>query len=400
MLAQIRNFGKGIARNLVSLDSQPIGKAALTVVLFLDFFILISIFNGLAEHTRQLTDPSEYIPMHCRDMVIKRDWNEMNQLTRIGRMVSDFRESYMPYKVTTNELHPICEPISTRIDALKRDTAISTNFRQLLQLKMQLNQTGSGLEHVREAYDTSLLETITRGESGDPNSSVLSSQVANASLNIEKLLTKERLLKASLMEDQRLIELFAMIETISEEDRNRLADEVRNLNFWHPAKRLGMEFMFLLPLVALFYFWNVKSVAASRPFQVLVSSHLMVIVFVPVVIKIAELVYDIIPQKLLRNLLELLESLRLVALWHYLLMGLAILAAMALVYLFQKKLFSQEKLLAKRISRGLCQNCGIHLPPNSLACPMCGFEQYRQCKHCDQATYIYGKYCRECGRSQ
>jgi len=396
MLEQVRNFGKGIGRNLVSLDSQPIGIAALAVVLFLDLFILISIFDGLARHTEQLTRPSEYIPQHCRDIVIKRDWNDINQLVRISQIVSDYRESYAPRQVITKEQHPTCESITSLIDSLKRDLRISANLKNFLQLRTQLNETKSELDRIKGIYDTSLLETVAREEADDTPTEV-GKDVAAATKAIDMLVREEGLLEATLMQDQRLIDLFAISAAVSEEERDGLADEVRNLNFWHPAKRLGMEFIFLLPLVFVFYFWNSRSVAGGRPFQVLVSSHLMVVVFVPVVIKIAELVYDIIPKRLLKDLIELLESLRLVALWHYMLMGSAVLAALVLVYLFQKKLFSHEKLLAKRISKRLCQNCGVHLPSNAQACPLCGFEQFRQCKHCDLPTYVYGQYCRECG---
>jgi hypothetical protein len=64
-----------IKSNLTSLDTQPISKASLIIILFLDIFILISIFEGLDKHTRQLSAPDDYIPYSCREIVINRDWN-------------------------------------------------------------------------------------------------------------------------------------------------------------------------------------------------------------------------------------------------------------------------------------------------------------------------------------
>jgi hypothetical protein len=63
---KIRRFQQRLTR----LDREPLGKAALVIVLFLDLFILISIFDGLGAHTAQLTSPSDYIPGLCRDMVL------------------------------------------------------------------------------------------------------------------------------------------------------------------------------------------------------------------------------------------------------------------------------------------------------------------------------------------
>ena len=51
-----------IKAHLTRLDDQQLGKAALVIILFLDIFILIAIFNGLDEHTRQLSSPDAYIP--------------------------------------------------------------------------------------------------------------------------------------------------------------------------------------------------------------------------------------------------------------------------------------------------------------------------------------------------
>ena len=54
----IRNFKEKLGKiksSLTSLDNQPLSKATLMILLFLDIFILTTIFNGLAAHTRQLS---------------------------------------------------------------------------------------------------------------------------------------------------------------------------------------------------------------------------------------------------------------------------------------------------------------------------------------------------------
>ncbi len=69
-----------------------------------------------------------------------------------------------------------------------------------------------------------------------------------------------------------------------------------------------------------------------------------------------------------------------------------------LIYIFQKKLFSREKLIERRISKGECQQCGKHLPAGSTACPFCGFVQYKPCSKCNNQMHVHGKFCRECGQ--
>ena len=68
MTSKLTAIGRGLTR----LNNYPIGKAALTVVLMLDVFILMSIFRGLDDHSDQLANSYDVIPEHCRAIVIDR----------------------------------------------------------------------------------------------------------------------------------------------------------------------------------------------------------------------------------------------------------------------------------------------------------------------------------------
>jgi len=388
--------------NLSSLDDQPIGKAALIILIFLDLFILISIFDGLSDHTRQLTMPSQLIPQSCRDIVIENEWNKTNRLTRLANVVKTSRGSYQlkDERERTLERHPVCKPVTQLFLSIEDDNSISEKLKRYLDDAAEVDQLNSTIKRINSAYDTSLLEDIADKNAGGTKVESLRKDFQLKTNTLNQLTDSQRSLKSELNQDKRILELFTLVDNFTEEDRSRLRDDLRKLNFWYPVKRLGMEMIFLLPLFVIFYFWNTKSLTASKPFQALVSSHLLVIVFIPVLFKITELIYEILPKKFFKQLIDLLESLKLVALWHYLMMAAIILAALALIYLFQKKLFSREKLMVKRISKGACQNCGIHLPENTSACPFCGFEQYRQCDNCNRPTYVFGKFCKECGHSE
>ncbi len=161
-----------------------------------------------------------------------------------------------------------------------------------------------------------------------------------------------------------------------------------------------MEAIFLAPLLIGFYFWHAWSMKNSRPFQALLSAHLLVVAAIPALLKLAELLYDIIPRRLLEDVLQLLESLGLVAIWHYLVIAISIAAAGAAIYLFQNKLFSREREMTKRISKGQCQRCGVKLQPGETTCAHCGFAQFHECANCGGLTYVYGAYCRHCGAAQ
>jgi hypothetical protein len=401
MMQSIRERTRRVQQRLTRLDDQPLGKAALVVILFLDFFILGSIFDGLADHTRQLDSPDEVIPQLCRDVVIDADWNATNRLNQLAGLVSRHQtQRYTPYEHPDPiAQHPLCAAIDQAYMAVRDDAGLARQLREMTKLRREIGDLRSELERMQGAYDTQLLESIA-GQANETRVGAIRQENADKTASLEDRVGQEKALVAGLEQDPKVQALFGRVANISEAERTALRDELRRLNFWYPAKRLGMEMLFLLPLLAVFYYWNSRSIVGNRPFQTLVSSHLLVVAFIPVFFKIAELVYDIIPRKFLRQFIELLESLKLVAIWHYLLIGLAIIAALALIYLFQKKLFSREKLLQRRIAKGQCQACGLQLPPDSRHCPACGAAQYRTCSQCNAATLLHGHYCTACGHEE
>jgi hypothetical protein len=254
--------------------------------------------------------------------------------------------------------------------------------------------------NLKGAYDTSLLETIARRKEGRANVNTLKKDIRQKTDALNTLQGQVAALEQRI-NGHELVRLFwEKLAGLREQDRELLKTDLRRLHFWFPVKRLAMELLFLLPLFAAFSLWNNASIRRSRGIQTLVSSHLLVVSFIPIFFKIIETVYDIIPKKLLKKLMDLLESLKLVAVWHYLVIALAVATALFLIYIFQKKLFSREKLIERRIAKGQCQECGRRLPPASPACPFCGFKQLAACKHCGKPTLVYGKHCRECGKAQ
>lgn len=394
LTAQMAQIGK----NLTRLDDQPLGKAALVIIIGLDLFILVSIFDGLARHTAQLARPGEHIPPVCSHIVIDGDWNKTNRLERFAGVVVPYSTSgYRPVERSSIR-HPLCAPILAELDRIKNDKTLAGNFQEIHRLNRETRDLRGQIERLKGPYDTALLESIAKDKAKETRIESLKTEVNAKTTALNELTQRLAAAESAVGQDERVRRLWSLIEAVTQTDRERLRDDLRSLNFWYPLKRLGMEMIFLLPLIAVFYAWNAASIRRGRTVQVLVSSHLLVVTLLPVLFKLAELIYDILPKKLLQRVIEFLESLKLVALWNYAVIALAIVAALALIYVFQRKLFSREKMLQRRIARGQCQHCGRGLPPGSRTCPFCGFHQFTDCAHCHQPTYVYGRFCKECGQ--
>lgn len=387
-----------IKTHLLSLDDEPLSKAALAIILFLDIFIIIAIFNGLDEHTKQLSSPDEYVPSSCREIVINRQWNPTNRTDNLSQIVIASSTSYYQIEEKKRSRHPVCLPYIDILDQIKNDKVLTGIFQERDKAEREAKELQRGIDNLKGAYDTSLLETMASEEKTQTKVDATKTDFQQKASALNVLQHRITLLDQTINGDAKIKLLWEKLQSLREQDRQQLLTDLRRLNFWYPLKRLGMQMIFLLPLFAAFYVWNSRSIKKRRGVQILVSSHLLCISFIPIFCKIVETIYDIIPKILLKRIIDLLETFKLIAIWHYLVIALAVAAALFLIFIFQKKLFSHEKLVERRISKGACQRCGKHLPPGSQTCPFCGFAQFKSCGSCNKPMYVYGKYCGECGK--
>lgn len=387
-------FYRGLTR---AGEEHPIHKLALGVVVLLDLFILISIIDGLDVHTRQLAAPDERVPQLCREVVIDRAWTPDNRLDRLTDTVVAYRPKYGEPEKPNRVMHATCERVVAPIAAIAAQDELGSVFEGRQRLTRELRESESELSREKGAYDTQLLEALARPTAARPDVESILAAVQHRTAAIEAARSRLAGLDASLGTAAPVTALWAQLDALQDGVRTSLAADLRRMELWFPLKRLGMQLLFLLPLLAGFSAWHSASVRRGRGLQALIAAHLIVVAAIPVLFRVVEAVYEILPHRLLKRLFELLASWKLVALWHYLVMALAVAFALAAVLLIQRRLFSRERLLEKRITKGECQECGKRLPAGARACPSCGFGQYRSCPKCAGSMPMHARHCTECG---
>ena len=396
--AKLKDISAKVRNHLTSVDDQPLGKAALLIIIFLDIFIIVSIFDGLDAHTRQLSSPEVYVPNTCREIVVNRQWNPTNRIDNLSQIIVSSSTSPYRDENSRKERHPICVPYVDLVDQIRNDNALTSIFAERDKSEREAKELQRAIDNLKGAYDTSLLETIAKQQVSQTKIEATRKDFQEKAAALDVLKARIAALDRTINDNAKVSLLWEKLDGLDPQDRQTLIAELRTLNYWFPVKKLGMQMIFLLPLFVVFYAWNNTSIRKNRGLQTLVSTHLLGISFIPILCKIVETVYDIIPKKLLKKLIDLLESLKLVAIWHYIIIAIAVAAALLLIYIFQKKLFSHKKLLERRISKGECQRCGKHLPNASPACPFCGFVQFKPCSNCSNMMHVHGEFCRECGQ--
>ena len=386
--------------HLTRFEKRPLNRAALTVVLFLDMFVLISIFNGLDAHTRQLSAPDDFIPHFCRSIVLDGDWNSTNRTDKLSAMVNVHTNSHVRIEETKKAVHQVCAPYRDLLEQITKDKDLQLAFESFSKANRELTDLQRRIGSMKGAYDTALLEKMAQQDQEQTDVSQVKGDVHTKTNSLNALTSQLASLELRINGNKLIVLLWEKMERLQQTSRDMLREEIRSAVFWYPLKKLLMQLAFLLPLLAVLAAWNTVSLKKERDLQILVSSHLVVIACIPVFARIVSTVYDIIPKILLKQLIEWLEAFNLVAIWYYLAIGLAIGASLFIVYIFQKKLFSVEKTMERRIERGQCMDCGKSIQSGRSFCWHCGVSLIKECKNCHQTTPTSSRYCVECGSAQ
>ena len=386
-------------------DREPLSKLSLAVIIALDIFILIVLFNGLSEHTEQLTAPYEYVPYECRAVYIDNDWTETSRLDKLQPLVlsgyeniSYRNEGYLE-RADTQIMHPTCAALYRTIKAIADNDELKSLFVKRQLLETQRRDIVLELSKNRSTYNTSLLEDIAKKRTDDEPLDDISSRskgLSDAQNTVEREI-------ASIDSTLNAAPLIASLwQTISQDTKTReaLIADYKRYQYWYAVKKLLWQMLFILPIFFAFYFWSSHSVRKQHSIQTLIATHLLVVSAIPIVLKVIELLLDLIPHHFFKKLFELLEKMHLIAIWHYFIIIATVAASLLLIYLVQKKLFNQHRTYQRRLTKGECYACGLKLPPNADYCPFCGESQLKSCSTCHGTTPAQADFCIRCGSKQ
>jgi hypothetical protein len=82
---------RSISRN------EPLSGLSFVIILFLDVFVLIALFQGLSDQTASFTTPSDVIPYNCQTIAI--DTANYDKGQKIDQILSQVRSyQYDSYK--------------------------------------------------------------------------------------------------------------------------------------------------------------------------------------------------------------------------------------------------------------------------------------------------------------
>lgn len=408
MFARLRRLIDRFFRRSRTINNEPLNKVSLIVIILIDIFILVNVFTGLDDISRWHLSPSGSYPCYAewqdyrtqsandKDYEILRrslpnefDRQTLFQLTyqqaeqgHLGKV----SEVCLQYAVAKDKLNT---PANQQL--VKTITQKQTNIAKL----EQNNRT------IRTQYDSTLLEKIA-GQPRDQSINTVGAEKAKQTLEqnqrqITTLSSEVGALKKELLTKP---ESATFISILNENERFSTVEKgYQQASFWYPSIQFALQALFLLPLILVASAIHAFAQRRGYGLVALISWHLLVIFFIPLIFKLFEFLQVGVIFQFLVDVLSALFS-GLLFLVSYLYILLIPLIGFALIKFFQRIVFNAKRQAAGRVQRSRCLRCAKTIRHQDSYCPHCGYDQYMECQNCHELTYKHLPHCRQCGQPQ
>ena len=238
---------------------EPLHFFSLAIIIALDIFVLMNLFQGLYLQTRQLDQPSEVIPYECENFFLYSDSSYgslRNQ--KISVLTSAIEEDRYFYDVQNKYGSAVDiietknkEKVDIRCRELYKD-ALSLHSNKELQsylntlenLKEEVSDYSRENSRARGEYDTMLLEKIADQKDGDSltreNARNVKKTIQERENEISDLESRIATRENSLLSHSASQKFLKMIS-----ERQPGIEKTRsNLEFWYPLKKIFSQMIF------------------------------------------------------------------------------------------------------------------------------------------------------------
>jgi hypothetical protein len=408
MLARLRRLLSQFFSKSRTINNEPLNKVSLIVIILIDIFILFNVFTGLDDISRWHLSPTQAYPCYFewenyqRQTTKDKDY-EIVRLSfpydTIGQ--PSFQQKYQQAETGhLGKVSEICLKYAEQKDQIK-----NSEKQQTIKIIDQKQGNVSAFEqknrNIRAQYDSTLLEKIA-GQSREQSINPVGAERAKLELdqnnrNISSLKKEIFNLKNELVSKPESVSFLAFIK--DENKFKELEKGYKQASFWYPSIQLTFQSLFLLPLIIIALFVHRFSQIRGYGLISLISWHLLVIFFIPLIVKIFEFLQVGAIFKFLFNIISALFG-GLLFLISYVYILLIPLVGFAIIKLFQSVVFNTKVQAANRVQNSRCIKCAKKIRSIDAHCPHCGYYQYVECPNCHNLTYKHLPHCKHCGYVQ
>ncbi|MBW4575624.1 MAG: hypothetical protein KME08_10110 [Aphanothece sp. CMT-3BRIN-NPC111] len=393
------------------INNEPLNKVSLIVIILIDIFILLNVFTGLDDISRWHIDPSQAYPCYSewqnyRTQTNKDTIDKKYEFLRLSlsydtNTQSNFQQTYQQAEEGhLGNVSEICLTYANYKDQIN-NSANQQALKAIDQKQAKISSLEQSNRTIRSQYDSTLLEKIA-GQSRNQSINSVGAERAKQALDqntstISTLRKEISNLKNELIAKPESLSFIAFLN--DDEKFNEVEKGYQQASFWYPSIQFGFQSLFLLPLI--FVALLVHNFAQRKRYGLisLISWHLLVIFFIPLILKIFEfLQVGVIFQFLFDIISALFGGLLFLISYVYIL--IIPLIGFGIIKFFQKVVFNTKAQVARRIQQSCCIKCAKKIRHHDSYCPHCGYYQYVECQNCHNLTYEHMPYCKQCGHSQ
>lgn len=408
MFTRIRRFLRLFLNRSRTVKNEPINRASLIVIILIDIFILINVFAGLDDISRWYISPSEAHPCYSQWQTYQKDTAQTKDFNIVRSSILTDRDEQRSFQQTfqqaqegrLGQVSSTCLQYGEYQDKIN-NSANRQAVRTIDQRQARIESLEQRNRTIRAQYDSALLEKIA-GQSSDRSINSTNAERAKQELGqndreittIKNELSNLRNNLTSKSESNQFLAFLKNGEAYRDVEKG-----YQQASFWYPSIQLVFQAIFLLPLILIAA--TTYRLAQRREYGLiaLISWHLLVIFFIPLIFKIFEFLQVGVIFEFLFNIISALLG-GLLFLVSYVYILLIPLLGFVIIKLTQKLVLNPKAQAAGRVQNSRCIRCARNLRHQESFCPHCGFYQYTDCPNCHQPTYKHLPYCKECGHTQ
>lgn len=409
MWARIGRFLRRFFRKTRMINNEPLNRVSSIVIILVDIFILVNVFNGLDDISHWFLSPDRVYPCYADFQTYRQSTNKDKDYQTIRSTVNlDVSDRYtweQNYR-SAQEGH-LGSVFSLCLDyARQRDRVNNPLDRELIKnidgKQSQIANLERTNQNIRASYDSTLLEKIA-GQEPTRSINTVSAEKAKQELDrnntaITNLKQEIAKLKSEIIAKPESVNLLNFIRDDSK--FQPIKNNYQRASFWYPSIQFIFQALFLIPLVAIALLVHNFAQQKGYGLIALITWNLLAIFLIPLIIKILQFLQVGVLFNWIFNLIKAIFG-SLLFLVSYVYIFIIPIVGFLLIKLLQNQFIFNPKIQAdRRVQSSCCMNCGKKIRSGDAHCPHCGYHQYSECPHCHQETYKNLPYCRECGHPQ
>lgn len=392
MMWKIFSKTKVLKGELLSFKNEPLSGLSIFFLIVLDLFILLNVLVGIDGEISKVPKPSIYYPHSCTThfMSVKSEYTDFD----------DKKYAYN-YKIKKRTSH-YCSELDAKISHFSETAFFKSSLKKIRSIEEKIGKNSKQLDVISKRYNTRLFERIAQMQDNQA--------LVSAKKEYDALLSDNRQLKAEKAAIAKVttLEGYAEYKKYVQNNKSAFNEAKKSYKFWQPFREFGYVLIFTFPLLLIFgllYYRGKKKELRGENYNSvikIISTHISLILVLPVIYYSLYIIYHVIPKTLLQQLIDFLIEIGLLSVLNYLAIGVIVVVFGFIIYFIQKKTIQHkqvgsEKNIKKVISWSQCFHCNYKVDYTKPYCPFCGEKLLEKCPQCGELKIRNLPYCQYCG---